>query len=25
VPDADTARPEQFFDNSLIDAIAPPG
>jgi NitT/TauT family transport system substrate-binding protein len=25
VPEAEKANPEQFFDNSLIDAIAPPG
>ena len=25
VPEAATANPDQFFDDSLIDAIAPPG
>jgi len=25
VPEAEGARPEQFFDDSLIDSVAPPG
>jgi hypothetical protein len=25
VPEAATANPDQFFDDSLIDSVAPPG